>query len=88
MFLYRKPDTAVRNNVILRAPRVGASEAAMDTWLHDYAESLDSVAGSERGLHAPGGPKEEATPAPDAVRDHYSWMTNCSEISTWCGSLM
>ncbi|KAK9916399.1 hypothetical protein WJX75_002178 [Coccomyxa subellipsoidea] len=67
MFLYRKPDTAVRNNVILRAPRVGASEAAMDTWLHDYAESLDSVAGTERGLHAPGGPKEEAMPAPDAA---------------------
>ena len=68
MFLYRKPDTAVRNNVILRAPRVGASEAAMDTWLHDYAESLDSVAGTDaRGMHALGGPKEEATPAPDAV---------------------
>lgn len=67
MFLYRKPDPAARSDVILRAPRIGASEAAMDTWLHDYTDSLDSVAGAERGMPAPGGPKEEATPAPDAV---------------------
>ncbi|EIE19938.1 hypothetical protein COCSUDRAFT_44339 [Coccomyxa subellipsoidea C-169] len=66
MFLYRKPDMAARNDVILRAPRIGASEAAMDTWLHDYTDSLDSVAGAERGKPATGGPNEEVTPAPDA----------------------
>lgn len=67
MFLYRKPSPAVQNPTILRAPRVGASEAEMDSWLHSYAEALDSVAGSADGLPMAGGPKEGSSATPTDV---------------------
>lgn len=68
MFLYRKLDPGVCAHTILRAPCVGASEAAMDTWLHSYAEALDGVAGPVPGLPAVGSPKDDNTPPPSDVR--------------------
>ncbi|EIE19942.1 hypothetical protein COCSUDRAFT_58179 [Coccomyxa subellipsoidea C-169] len=83
MFLYRKPDMAARNDIILRAPRIGASEAAMDTWLHDYTDSLDSVAGAERGMPATGGPKEEEPAAAGRL-----WLTGTLQSNAGILGLM
>lgn len=67
MFLYSKLSPAVQNPTILRAPRVGASEAEMDSWLHSYTEALDSVAGTADGLSMAGGAKEGSSATPTDV---------------------
>ena len=86
MFLYRKP--AARSaacsgaDVVLRAPRIGASEEEMDAWLHAYADALDGVAGAGGGPALPmGGPRAQPDQADDgAAPAQASGTVSCSAL--------
>ena len=89
MFLYHKPARSAANtgaDVVLRAPRLGASEPEMDAWLHSYADALDSVAGAGGPALPMGGPRDQPEPAEDAAAAtvraalwtlHTGWGTTC-----------